>query len=190
MNTPSHYILNLALLGKTISPKDNIAISIGAILPDIPIFIFYFAAKFIYQLPESKIWSETYYQSTWQNIIALSHSIPLALIGLGIFLYLDWKSGAILCLSMICHCLLDLPVHHNDAHRHFFPFSDYRFISPFSYWDINHYGKWVAGVELLLVLGATPLVMNLLKFSLTKALFVLIELVYVFFYFKFYWLRS
>ena len=56
MNTPSHYILNLALLGKSIAPNDNIAITVGAILPDIPIFLFYLVAKFIYKLPESKIW--------------------------------------------------------------------------------------------------------------------------------------
>jgi hypothetical protein len=38
MNTPGHYILNLALLGKTIAPQHNTAIALGAILPDIPIF--------------------------------------------------------------------------------------------------------------------------------------------------------
>ena len=189
MNTPSHYILNLAFLGKTIAPKDNIAITIGAILPDIPIFIFYFVAKFIYKLPESEIWTKTYYQPRWQNIIATFHSIPLALIGLIIFLYLDWRPGKIFCLSIICHCLLDLPVHNDDAHRHFFPFSNYRFISPFSYWDINHYGKWVAGVELLLVLGVNPLVMNLLKSPFTKGIVIFIDLVYIFFYLKSYWLK-
>jgi len=76
MNTPGHYILNLALLSKTISPKNNMAIAIGAILPDVPIFIFYFVAKFIYKMPEGKIWSEAYYEPFWQNIIALFHSIP------------------------------------------------------------------------------------------------------------------
>ncbi|MDJ0688501.1 MAG: hypothetical protein QNJ41_08320 [Xenococcaceae cyanobacterium MO_188.B32] len=186
MNTPSHYILNLALLGKTIAPKDNIAITIGAILPDIPIFLFYFVAKFIYKLPEQKIWSEAYYQPVWQNIIALSHSIPLALVGLIMFIYLDWKTGAVLCISMICHCLLDLPVHHDDAHSHFFPLSNYRFISPFSYWDVNHYGKIVAAIELLLVLIVNPLVLGLLNSPITKGIVIAIDLIYVFGYFRFY----
>ncbi len=190
MNTPSHYILNLAFLGKTLAPQENIAITIGAILPDIPIFIFYFVSKFIYKLPESKIWTEAYYQPIWQNIIAVSHSIPLALMGLAIFIYLDWQPGTILCLSIICHCLLDLPVHNDDAHRHFFPLSNYRFISPFSYWDINHYGKWVAGLELLLVLWANPLVLNLLKSPLSKGIVILIDFIYVFAYLRFYWLKA
>ncbi|HHP7232387.1 MAG TPA: hypothetical protein ACFCUY_16195 [Xenococcaceae cyanobacterium] len=189
MNTPSHYVLNLALLGKTVAPQENIAITIGALLPDIPIFVFYFITKFVYKIPEAKIWTEVYYEPGWQNIVALSHSIPLAIIGLVICLYLDWQSGIVLCLSIICHCLLDLPVHNNDAHRHFFPFSNYRFISPFSYWDVNHYGKWVAAVEILLVLGVNPLVIGLLKSSFTKGIIIIIDFIYLYFYYKFYWQR-
>jgi len=56
---------------------------------------------------------------------------------------------------MVIHAVLDLPVHHDDAHRHFFPFSNYRFMSPISYWDPKHYGNIVALVEQLLVFGAT-----------------------------------
>jgi hypothetical protein len=81
MNTPSHYILNLAFLGQVIKYQNNLAIAIGAILPDLPIFIFYFVSKYIYKLPEAKIWSEAYYQPGWQNFIALFHSIPLEIVG-------------------------------------------------------------------------------------------------------------
>lgn len=186
MNTPSHYILNLAFLGKTIAPKNNVAIALGAILPDVPIFIFYFVAKHIYKLPEGKIWSEAYYEPFWQNIVALFHSIPLALIAAAIFYYLDWQPGTILCLSMVCHSLLDLPVHHNDAHRHFFPFTDYRFISPFSYWDVNHYGRIVAFIEVALVLVVNPLVIGLLRSPITKGIVIAIDLFYVFTYVRFY----
>jgi hypothetical protein len=186
MNTPSHYILNLALLGKTIAPQDNVAIALGAILPDVPIFIFYFLAKFVDRIPPSKIWSEAYYEPLWQNIIALFHSIPLALIGASIFFFLGWKSGMILCISMICHSLLDLPVHHDDAHRHFYPFSNYRFISPFSYWDVNHYGKIVAFLEMSLVLAVNPIVLGLLKSPLTKGIVIAIDLIYVYGYVRFY----
>ena len=179
MQTHGHYVLNLALLGKTIAPKHNIAITIGAILPDIPLFIFYLIAKYIYHLPEGKIWGEAYYDPDWQNIFAISHSIPLALIGFVIFWCLDWKWGAILCVSMVFHCLLDLPVHNHDAHRHFYPVSDYRFYSPFSYWDINHHAKIVAGIEAALVLIASPLVMDLLKTPYTKGILILINVLYL-----------
>ena len=178
MNTPSHYIFNLALLGK-VAPNDNIAITVGAILPDLPIFVFYAVAKLIYKLPERQIWSEAYYEPLWQNLVAISHSIPLALIGFCLCLYCHWKTGAVLCLSLVLHSLLDLPVHNDDAHRHFFPFSHYRFISPVSYWDPKHYGNWVATVEILLVLALTPVVFNQLHTGLTKGVVVAIDLFYL-----------
>ena len=178
MQTHGHYVLNLALLGKTIAPKHNIAITLGAILPDIPIFIFYLISKYMYNMPEAQIWNEAYFQPVWQNIIAISHSIPIALIGFLICWRMDWKWGAILCVSMVFHCLLDLPVHHDDAHRHFYPFTDYRFNSPFSYWDTRHHARIVAGVEFGLVLIATPIVMSLLKTPYTKGILVLIDIAY------------
>ncbi len=186
MNTPSHYILNLAFLSKTIAPKENVAITIGAILPDVPIFIFYFVAKFIYKLPENKIWSQAYYEPFWQNIIAFTHSFPVAIIGLIISMYFGWKSMSVFFISMICHSLLDIPFHNDDAHRHFFPFTDYRFISPLSYWDPNHYGKLVGFFELSLVLGVTPMVLNILNSIYTKGILILMDLFFIFIYFRFY----
>ena len=189
MNTPSHYIINLAFLGQTIAPKQNVAITIGAILPDVPIFLFYFIAKYIYKLPASKIWSEAYYEPVNQNIVALFHSIPLAIIGMVICWYFNWQFGMVILMSAIAHSLLDLPVHHDDAHRHFFPFSNYRFISPFSYWDTKHYAKYVAGIEVLLVLVANPFVMSLLKSPISKGVVILIDLFYVYGYVRFYLLK-
>ncbi|MDY6783360.1 MAG: hypothetical protein SW833_12595 [Cyanobacteriota bacterium] len=186
MNTPSHYVLNLALLGTTVAPNANVAIALGAIVPDFPIFVFYFVAKVILHLPERQIWSQAYYQPFWQTGVALFHSIPLAAIALCLCLYGGWKPGAIFFGSAIFHSLLDLPVHNDDAHRHFFPFSNYRFISPFSYWDPNHYGRIVAAIELLLVLGVTPVVFALLKTWPSKILLITINVVYVVGYLRFY----
>lgn len=178
MKTPSHAILNLALLGKPHLPQANLPIVLGAILPDIPIFIFYFWAKLVLQLPETQIWSEAYYQPFWQNIIALFHSIPLAAIG-GLFAYYrGWQIGQIFFLSLVLHSLLDLPVHNDDAHRHFFPFSNYRFISPLSYWDSKHHGDLVSFIETLLVLGATVYNFGLVQSRIGKGLMIAINLLY------------
>ena len=92
----------------------------------------------------------------------------------------------ILCLSMVGHSLLDLPVHNDDAHRHFFPFSNYRFISPFSYWDPNHYGRIVAFVEMALVLAVNPIALSLLNSPWTKGIVIAIDLFYLFGYYRFY----
>lgn len=181
MNTPSHAILNLFCLSKQSFPQANLPIFIGAILPDIPIFVFYGWAKLIARLPEKQIWSETYYEPFWQNIVAIFHSIPLALIGCLIAYKIEWKLGQILCLSLVLHSLLDLPVHNDDAHRHFFPFSNYRFISPISYWDPKHYGSIVSQIEIFLVLLATLPVFNLVQSWIGKGLLVAINIVYLFF---------
>jgi hypothetical protein len=186
VNTPSHAILNLAILGKHHRPQANLAIVFGAILPDIPIFIFYLLAKFVYRLPSRQIWSEAYYQPFWQNIIATFHSIPLALIAWGIARYCGWKQIEIVCLSTILHSLLDLPVHNDDAHRHFFPFSNYRFISPISYWDPTKHGKIVTVVERLLVLLATFYVFPFVHSYAGKGLIIAVNLFYVISYVYFY----
>jgi membrane-bound metal-dependent hydrolase YbcI (DUF457 family) len=185
MNTPSHAILNLAILGQQHEPKFNLAIAIGAILPDIPIFIFYFVSKFIYKLPEKAIWTEAYYQPFWQDIIATFHSFPIALMAWGIARYQGWKLAEIICLSLVWHSLLDIPVHSEDAHRHFFPFSNYRFISPISYWDPKHYGNIVSTIERLLVLGASIYVFPSVSSYVGKSSIVIVNLLYLVSYFYF-----
>ncbi|MEB3342561.1 hypothetical protein [Okeania sp.] len=186
MNTPSHAIINLTLLTKPQLPQANLAIVIGGTLPDIPIFIFYFWAKFIAHLPKAKIWSEAYYQPLVQDVIATFHSIPLAMIGLLISYYLGWQIMQVFCISLVWHSLLDFPVHNNDAHRHFFPFSNYRFISPISYWNPNHYSSIVAFVEILLVLLATLRVFPEINSVLGKGLIILVNIFYLGGYIYFY----
>jgi hypothetical protein len=55
---------------------------------------------------------------------------------------------------LLLHVFGDLPLHHDDAHRHFFPFLDWRFRSPVSYWDPAHRGAWASLVEFTVVLAA------------------------------------
>jgi hypothetical protein len=190
MKTPSHAIINLAILAKPQLPQANLIIASGGILPDIPIFLFYFWAKYMARLPEGTIWSKAYYEPFVQNIVALFHSIPLAGIGWLIAYYLGWPSVQILFLSIILHSLGDLPVHNDDAHRHFFPFSNYRFISPFSYWDRKHYGSIFSLVEMLLVLLSTYRVFGLVNSYVGKILLILVNGFYlmgtVFFYIRSY----
>ncbi|MBE9199530.1 MULTISPECIES: hypothetical protein [unclassified Nodularia (in: cyanobacteria)] len=68
MNTPSHAILNLVIFNQQLRDQASPAILIGAVLPDIPIFMFYLVMKFVYRLPEKQIWSDVYDQPFWQNI--------------------------------------------------------------------------------------------------------------------------
>ncbi len=152
MNTPAHAVVNLILLGKKERPKHNLPIVIGAILPDLPMVVFYFYQKVIKKIPESTIWSETYFEANWQHLFDVFNSLPFMLLGLALAKRYGVTALIPFCLSMILHVFEDLPLHHGDGHAHFFPFSDWRFDSPVSYWDPAHYGGIVAPIEAAIVL--------------------------------------
>lgn len=87
---------------------------------------------------------------------------------------------------MLLHHLGDLPLHHDDAHRHFFPLSNFRLISPVSYWDPQHYGTLVALVELAAVLVASAYLLRLVKSRWGRAVLLLANALAVVFYLTFY----
>ncbi len=150
VNTPAHIVFSLAALGPTRAGSYPLAIVVGAVLPDLAMIVFYAWHKLI-GATESAIWSQHYYQDNWQAVFDLPNSIPLIAIALCFFC---WRKNAFLiCMfaSMLCHCVLDLLVHHDDAHRHFYPFLQWRFVSPVSYWDPSHYGDIVSKIEIVLV---------------------------------------
>jgi hypothetical protein len=152
MNTPAHAIINLLLFRKKDREIHTIPIVAGALLPDVPIFVFYGWAR-CNGLDERSIWRQDYFDSGWQLVFDAFHSLPL----LGLAWFMAWRARmnalAVFSASMFVHSLFDLPVHHDDAHRHFWPLSDVRFSSPVSYWDPAHFGQFVGLLELLVVMA-------------------------------------
>lgn len=152
MNTAAHAIVNLLIFRKSARDTHALAIISGALLPDAPMFIFYLQSK-IQGLSERVIWRDSYYDTGWQNLFDAFHSFPL----LGLAWLLAWRARLqVLCIffaSMVMHSLFDFPLHHDDAHRHFWPLFDFRFASPISYWDPGHYGQFIAPLELLVVVA-------------------------------------
>lgn len=163
MNTPAHIIINLLCLGQRDQTAILTPVVVGAVLPDAPMFVFYFVEKVIRQTPEMEIWRQAYYQEHWQNLIDLFNSLPLMALGIGLALWGGSQIGVLLFSSMILHVIGDLPLHHDDGHRHFFPFSNWRFESPFSYWDSNHYGDVVGLLEILAVVVSCVLLLRLYR---------------------------
>ncbi|WP_204137802.1 hypothetical protein [Halomicronema sp. CCY15110] len=185
MNTPSHSILNLAILDRGQLKGCTWPIIVGSWLPDAAIFVFYGWAK-VMGLPEQVIWNEAYYTPVWQGIFAIGNSIPLALVGIGWFLWAKSPGGVALSASALLHHLEDLPLHHEDAHQHFWPLSDYRFISPVSYWDADHHGNYGALAELALVLVASVVLWRRVRSRWGRSLLLLVNTVYVGGYWQFY----
>lgn len=113
------------------------------------------------------MWGELYFAPPMQNLIAYFNSIPiyasLALIG---FLARTKLWGQLLlffALSSLIHMATDLPVHADDAYRHFWPLTDWRFYSPLSYWDRDHHGAWVGLVDI--AIGLTAIIILWRRFS-------------------------
>jgi hypothetical protein len=147
MNTPAHAVLGLLVLGRNESRLYIHAILLGSLLPDIPMFLFFLVERVVFDVPMRTIWTVSYYQPGWQGFFDIFNSIPLILVGAIVAARLQSKWWKLFFASMFLHVLFDLPLHNDDAHLHFYPFSNWRFSSPVSYWDPGHYGDIVAILE-------------------------------------------
>jgi hypothetical protein len=147
MITTTHAILNTALLGRKDHPERNWPLVLGSILPDLPMFLYGLLMIFMrgrWDAVSRASLNEFHYRQLW---VDWGHSIPLALAGALLCLLLKNKWGLFFFAAMGLHDLEDLPVHAEYAHRHFLPFSNWRFFSPISYSDPHHFGSIVAPIE-------------------------------------------
>ena len=144
-----------ALLGRRATRTEQAAILVGAALPDVYMLPFVIWGQ-IQNIPFGTLWGETYWQEPWQTIGAVSNSIPLflALLALGL-----WRSRplALLAAAALLHLGADFLTHASDAHKHFWPLTEWRFHSPISYWESDYHAPAVAGVEAVLGLGCVAL---------------------------------
>jgi len=178
VNTPAHAIANLLILGRRERPETALPIVLGAILPDVPILLFYAWAKLARGLPESTIWTTAYYEPAWQNVIDGFHSLPLILLALLAAYLLKAPRATALFASMALHVPEDLLLHAEDAHRHLYPFSDWRFQSPLSYWNPAHHGRLLAPLEALYVLCAAVVLARRYRTPWVRALLAGVVLLY------------
>ncbi len=161
MNTQSHAILTFYLmrrmLGKRAEQIKHVhpVLFSGAIVPDVAIFVFFVWYTLFEPTSQRVMWSEFAFLDEWQFVFSLFHSFPVwAFASVGLLL-LKMPRAALFCLAALVSAIQDVFVHHDDAHAHFFPFSDYRFESPVSYWDPTHYGWYASTAEVILVLAAS-----------------------------------
>lgn len=152
MNTPTHMIVSYALLRSRAKKKlDAFWIILGGLLPDLMIFVLFFYAL-LFDVPMREVWDVLYFTDFWQNLIDCFNSIPITIVFVLIAVAIKWQGGILLGASLFIHILGDIFLHNDDAHRHFFPLSDYKFISPVSYWDPDHL-SWLGMIIEYGVLG-------------------------------------
>jgi len=174
MQTPTHALLALVFLARKGHPVRNRAVLIGALIPDAFIYICWVWLS-LNGVSQDRIWNETYFEPSVQFWGALSNSVPiyLALAVTGWFTRKTTYGGLLLffALAALTHMVTDFPVHAEDAHQHFWPFSTWRFHSPVSYWDAQHYGRITGLVETILGLGLVTILLR--RFTLRATRIVL-----------------
>jgi hypothetical protein len=151
MNTPAHLAVNLLLLTRKDRPDLVWPAAAGSIAPDVPMIVFYGWARLWVKLPEAEIWRSAYFHPGWQAVIDLGHSMPLSVLAVIVFAAAGRPGAAVFFAAMGLHAAGDLLLHHDDAHRHLFPISNWRFNSPVSYWDPAHHGVLFRGLEVVAV---------------------------------------
>ena len=160
MMTQTHLLVGTALFAKPNEWVRNTGVIVGSLLPDAAIFALFGWSK-LAGVPERRVWDELYWQEPWRSWVAAQNSIFVHALVLLLGAAVLWavrplfRVGLFLlfvALAALAHVALDFPVHHADAHRHFWPFSDWVFRSPVSYWDPAHHGRIFAVVEAVLAI--------------------------------------
>ena len=194
MNTPTHILVACALLTRraAINSHENPPLSqngslanwrthnrivfAGALLPDISIYIFFVWSQLFTNADFQTIWGELYWTEPWQTFSAFSNSIPLMVV----LAVAGWRFNKplllVIALAMLSHVALDLPFHADDAHKHFWPISHFRFHSPFSYWDNDHHSGWVSILELFILIIASTVLWRRFKTRWVRAAIIIAPL--------------
>jgi hypothetical protein len=157
MITPSHLIYSWALAKKTenapLSQKRTVAFVLGALFPDTPTYLFFVVCGLILGYSGEAMWDDMYFNSGWSIPITLTHSFIIWPLMIAVSSYFSLKFLKWFSVSALFHNIVDFFVHTDDAYRHFYPFSDWKFHSPISYWNSAEYGAYVSAFDSLLVLG-------------------------------------
>lgn len=177
MNSQTHVLMGAALFGRPI-PRLAWAAAAGSLVPDLPMYVIVGALR-IAGFPLSEIFRRIYWQDWWQIANAVGHNfllwsgfalasglalsgrtrraLPAAAAGSASKASREGAAALVFAFSAsaLLHSVIDFLCHRDDAHMHFWPLSDWRFRSPLSYWDANHYGNWFglfeAAIGMLLV---------------------------------------
>ena len=150
MNTPAHVIVGAAAFARPGALAVNAAAVLGSLMPDISLYVMASTALFLIDVPPNVVFDEYYFSDAWQQVFAVDNSFIVWGVILGLAL---WRRSAVLTAfagAALLHLALDFPLHHDDARPHFWPLSDWVFVSPFSYWDRRHFGQVIGPLEAML----------------------------------------
>lgn len=174
MLTNTHALVSAGLLSRrNHTAREIFAVWLGGFFPDLSVFVMVGFARLA--PPRQGLWTAPlglYWQEPWQTLSAISNSMPLylTLVLLGFIArrrvdaLATWgKLAMLFAAGALLHTLTDFPVHTDDAHIHLWPFTDWRFHSPISYWQRQNHGDIVGSIEA--VLGTALAVSLIVRFK-------------------------
>jgi len=153
MNTPAHLLLGAAAFGKAGQPKVTAAAVIGAIIPDLSLYLMGGYAFIVLGLSPQVVFGELYFSDAWQQVFAIDNSFVLWGLALGIAVWSKRRWAVALCGAALLHIALDFPLHADDARMHFWPITDWKFYSPISYWETSRGGAIIGVIEMFFVIA-------------------------------------
>ncbi|KNG92731.1 hypothetical protein [Pseudaestuariivita atlantica] len=156
MNTPAHLIFGIAAFGKPDRPATLWAATLGALAPDLSLYLMGAVSLYLLRIPPNVVFGELYYSDAWQTVFAIDNS---AILWGGLLAWALWRRHAVLTAfagAGLLHIALDFPLHHDDGRAHFWPLTNWIFESPVSYWDARRHAGIVGPIE-----GAASLILGL-----------------------------
>ena len=176
MNTPVHLIMGAAAFGKPGVRQITCAALIGGFLPDLSLYLMAGVSIFLLGITPDRVFGQLYYSDSWQQVFAIDNSFVLWAIALAFALWSGRAWVVALCGAALLHLAFDFPLHNHDARMHFWPITDWKFISPISYWEGDRGGNLVGLAELALVLALTTYLVLRHKDNLMRAVFITLAL--------------
>ncbi len=158
MNTPAHLILGAAAFARPGARAVNAAAILGALTPDLSLYLMAGWAMHLQGIAPRVVFGELYYSDAWQAVFAVDNSVPLWALLLLAGLARKSRVAVAFAGAGLLHLAFDLPLHNEDARRHFWPLTDWVFRSPLSYWDNDRHGNIVGSLEIA-ACGALSLVL-------------------------------
>lgn len=176
MNTPAHLLVGLGAMGRPGHRAIIAAALVGAIIPDLSLYVMIFWEAIIKGTSPEIIFNQVYFSDFWMAVFAIDNSLILWGLGLASAYALRREWAVALCGAALLHILTDFPLHMEDARPHLWPLTSWKFISPISYWNPAHGGRWVGALEVTLCLLLTTYIWRRYRAWTLKGLVALLML--------------
>jgi hypothetical protein len=158
VNTPAHLLIGAAAFGKENQKGTTIAALLGALTPDLSLYVMASVSIWVLNIPAATVFNEMYFSDAWQRVFAIDNSFILW--GLACAIAVSQRSAIFIAFTgaALLHLALDFPFHTDDARMHFWPVSNWIYESPVSYWDRRSYAGIVGPFEVTMSCGAAYLI--------------------------------